>query len=189
MAKSLVPVRSKVDLFPSARRVRLTWIGLWCRGQVGTELQGSQRRIKDEAPRTHLTISFGGNRLSRDVFTHRLYMVIIFIIDQSPYTTIRFIKISETPENRRGKTFRSSTDIITFVTLNQKDLSSISQQYRFLVTLEIIFRLYWLSLIKYLRWVITLIKLQCPTLGVPRWYLSECPDLLLCWDVVLLSSF
>lgn len=51
MAKSLVPVRDKVDLFPSALCVRLTWIGLWCRGQVGSELEGSRRRIKDEPPR------------------------------------------------------------------------------------------------------------------------------------------
>lgn len=51
MAQSLVPVRAKVDLFPSALCVRLTWIGLWCRGQVGTELLGSQRGIKDKPPR------------------------------------------------------------------------------------------------------------------------------------------
>lgn len=48
MAQSLVPGRAKVDLFPSALCVRLTWIGLWCRGQVGTELLGSQRGIKDK---------------------------------------------------------------------------------------------------------------------------------------------
>lgn len=48
MAQSLVPARAKVDLFPSALCVRLTWIGLWCRGQVGTELLGSQRGIKDK---------------------------------------------------------------------------------------------------------------------------------------------
>lgn len=48
MAQSLVPARAKVDPFPSALCVRLTWIGLWCRGQVGTELLGSQRGIKDK---------------------------------------------------------------------------------------------------------------------------------------------
>lgn len=48
MAQSLVPARAKVDLFPSALCVRLTWIGLWCRGQVGTELLGSQGGIKDK---------------------------------------------------------------------------------------------------------------------------------------------
>lgn len=42
---------AKVDVFPSAPCVRLTWIGLWCRGQVGTELLGSQRGIKDKPPR------------------------------------------------------------------------------------------------------------------------------------------
>lgn len=47
-AQSLVPGRARVDLFPSPLCVRLTWIGLWCRGQVGTELLGSQRGIKDK---------------------------------------------------------------------------------------------------------------------------------------------
>lgn len=51
MAQSLVPGRAKVDLFPSALCVRLTWIGLWCRGQVGSELLGSQRGIKDKPQR------------------------------------------------------------------------------------------------------------------------------------------